>query len=184
MRETKIAIVADLGTLQRLPRVISRGHVAELAFTGKDITAERAKEIGLVNDVYADVDALHAGAQATAAEIAANSPLVVQGVKQVLRASDGRPVGEGLDYVAAVERRVPAVERSDGGDVRVHREAPAQVHRAVTAERLLFSACAAGRGLFVSRRLAPMKPWRASFFKGGAARFRAVKTALRRLRRP
>jgi enoyl-CoA hydratase len=100
VRETKIAIVADLGTLQRLPRVISRGHTAELALTGKDITADRAREIGLVNEVYTDTDALHAGAHQMAAEIAANSPLVVQGVKQVLRASDGRSVGEGLDYVA------------------------------------------------------------------------------------
>jgi enoyl-CoA hydratase len=101
VRETKIAIVADLGTLQRLPRVIARGHVAELAFTGKDIDAARAKEIGLVNEVFGDADATHAGARALAEEIAANSPLVVQGVKQVLRASDGRPVEEGLEYVAA-----------------------------------------------------------------------------------
>ena len=43
VRETKIAIVADLGTLQRLPRIISAGHVAELVYTGKDITAGVAK---------------------------------------------------------------------------------------------------------------------------------------------
>lgn len=101
VRETKVAIVADLGTLQRLPRVIAKGHVAELAFTGKDITAERAKEIGLVNDVLPDMEALHKAAGDLAAEIAANSPLVVQGTKQVLRASEGRTVAEGLDYVAA-----------------------------------------------------------------------------------
>ena len=51
VRETKVAIVADLGTLQRLPRIVSAGHVAELAFTGKDIDAERAAQIGLVNSV-------------------------------------------------------------------------------------------------------------------------------------
>ena len=51
VRETKVAIVADLGSLQRLPRIIGKGHVAELAYTGKDITAARAREIGLVNDV-------------------------------------------------------------------------------------------------------------------------------------
>ena len=53
VRETKVAIVADLGSLQRLPRIIGAGHVAELAFTGKDIDAARARAIGLVNDVYA-----------------------------------------------------------------------------------------------------------------------------------
>jgi enoyl-CoA hydratase len=100
VRETKIAIVADVGTLQRLPRVISKGHVAELAFTGKDITAEHAARIGLVNDVLADADSLHAAAQAMAAEIAANPPLVVMGTKAVLEACAGRTVEEGLDYVA------------------------------------------------------------------------------------
>src|SRR5438132_1447337 len=101
VRETRIAIVADVGTLQRLPRIIPSGHVAELAFTGKDIGAERARQIGLVNDVLPDADAVIKAARELAAEIAANSPLTVQGVKAVLRASADRTVEEGLDYVAA-----------------------------------------------------------------------------------
>ena len=56
VREAKMAIVADLGSLQRLPAIIGAGHLAELAYTGKDISAERAKEIGLVNDVAADAE--------------------------------------------------------------------------------------------------------------------------------
>ena len=100
VRETKVAIVADLGTLQRLPRILAPGHVAELAYTGKDITAERAREIGLVNDVLPDVDAVHAAAHAMASEIASNPPLVVQGVKQVLRAGRDLTVEQGLDYVS------------------------------------------------------------------------------------
>jgi enoyl-CoA hydratase len=100
VRETKVAIVADLGSLQRLPQIIGKGHVAELAFTGKDITADRAKEIGLVNDVFADADAVVAGARAMAAEIASNSPLAVLGTKAVLTAGEGRSVADGLDYVA------------------------------------------------------------------------------------
>jgi enoyl-CoA hydratase len=99
VRETKIAIVADLGTLQRLPRVVAKGHVAELAYTGKDIGAEHAARIGLVNEVLPDVDSLHKAAWDMAAEIAANSPLVVQGTKHVLRMSEDRTVEEGLDYV-------------------------------------------------------------------------------------
>jgi enoyl-CoA hydratase len=99
VRETKIAIVADLGTLQRLPGVVSRGHVAELAYTGKDISADRAGEIGLVNQVLPDADACHKAAHELATEIASNSPLAVQGTKAVLRASEGRTVAEGLDYV-------------------------------------------------------------------------------------
>jgi enoyl-CoA hydratase len=101
VRETKIAIVADLGSLQRLPRLIGAGHVAELALTGKDIDAERAQRIGLVNDVYAGgADGVGKAAGALAAEIAANSPLAVQGTKAVLAANDGRTVAEGLEYVA------------------------------------------------------------------------------------
>lgn len=100
VRETKMAIVADIGTLQRLPRVLTSGHVAELAYTGKDITAERAREIGLVNDVLPDHDAVVKAANEMAQEIAGNSPLVVRGTKAVLRAGAGRSVEEGLDYVA------------------------------------------------------------------------------------
>lgn len=100
VRETRIAIVADLGSLQRLPRIIGKGHVAELAYTGKDFAASRAKEIGLVNDVLADQDAVVEAAQSLAAEIAANSPLAVQGTKAVLSACEDKSVAEGLDYVA------------------------------------------------------------------------------------
>ena len=99
VRETKIAIVADVGTLQRLPKVINKGHVAELAYTGKDITADRAREIGLVNDVLPDQEALLKAAAEMAGEIAANSPLAVQGTKQVLRACENMSVEDGLDYV-------------------------------------------------------------------------------------
>jgi enoyl-CoA hydratase len=100
VREAKMAIVADLGSLQRLPAIINAGHLAELAFTGKDISAERAKEIGLINDVAGDAENVLKAAHALAAEIAANSPLAVQGTKAVLMANEGRTVAEGLDYVA------------------------------------------------------------------------------------
>ncbi len=100
VRETKMAIVADLGTLQRLPRIIPQGHVAELVYTGKDVAAARARQIGLVNDVYPDREALLTAAHALAADIAANSPLAVQGAKAVLRAGEGRTVEEALEFVA------------------------------------------------------------------------------------
>ena len=101
VRETKVAIVADLGTLQRLPKIVSAGHVAELAFTGKDIDAVRAQAIGLVNSVHGEnaEDVLEAATE-LANEIAANSPLAVQGTKAVLAANDGRTIHEGLEYVA------------------------------------------------------------------------------------
>ncbi len=100
LRETKVAIVADLGSLQRLARIVGKGHLAELAYTGKDILALRAKEMGLVNDVLPDAGSAVLAARKMAGEIAANSPLAVQGTKAVLAACESRSVAEGLDYVA------------------------------------------------------------------------------------
>ncbi|MEB2310858.1 MAG: crotonase/enoyl-CoA hydratase family protein [Sorangiineae bacterium] len=101
VRETRIAIVADLGTLQRLPSVVGEGHARELAFTGRDIDAARAREIGLVNDVAPDHESLLALAESTAAQIVENAPITVRGVKRVLDFGRGRRVADGLDYVAA-----------------------------------------------------------------------------------
>lgn len=101
LRETKIAIVADLGSLQRLPGLIGQGLTRELAFTGADIGAERALSIGLVNRLYDDRAALDQGSLELAREIAANPPLTVRGVKRVLDFGADRRVQDGLDYVAA-----------------------------------------------------------------------------------
>ncbi|EME24057.1 crotonase/enoyl-CoA hydratase family protein [Rhodococcus triatomae] len=101
VREVKVAMVADVGTLARLPRIIGDGHLRELALTGKDIDAARAEKIGLVNDVFGDVEATLAAAHETAAAIAANPPLVVQGVKQVLDHTRKPAVDDSLRYVAA-----------------------------------------------------------------------------------
>ena len=101
IRETRVAIVADVGTLQRLPRIVSAGHVAELAYTGRDFGAEHAKMIGLVNSVWGPgPDGVLAAAYELAGQIAANSPLAVRGTKAVLAANDGRTVAEGLVFVA------------------------------------------------------------------------------------
>jgi enoyl-CoA hydratase len=101
VREVKLAIVADVGSLARLPLILSDGHLRELALTGKDIDAARAEKIGLVNDVYDDADACLAAAHATATEIAANPPLVVQGIKDVLDEQRTAQVSASLRYVAA-----------------------------------------------------------------------------------
>jgi enoyl-CoA hydratase len=100
VRETRIAIVADVGTLQRLPGIVGRGTAYELCLTGDDFTAERAREIGLVNDVQSDAAATVKAAQEMAARMARNSPLAVQGTKRVLRYCEGKSVEDGLRYVA------------------------------------------------------------------------------------
>lgn len=101
LREVKVAIVADLGSLHRLSGVIGEGHLRELAFTGKDIDAARAEKIQLVNDVYPDQATLLAAARELAADIAANPPLVVQGIKDVLGHRREQDVATGLRYVGA-----------------------------------------------------------------------------------
>lgn len=101
IRETKMAMVADLGSLQRLVGIVGDGHLRELALTGGDIDAARAERIGLVNAVYADETALRDAALELGRSIAANSPLVTRGVKDVLDAERAPRVEAGLRYVAA-----------------------------------------------------------------------------------
>ncbi len=84
VREVKVAMVADLGSLQRLPRIVGEGVARELAYTGKDVDAARALRIGLVNEIFPDKASLLAGARAMAQAIAQNSPLVVGGIKEVM----------------------------------------------------------------------------------------------------
>ena len=100
IRETRLAIVADVGTLQRLPPIVGSGYTAEMALTGSDIDAATALEIGLVNRVFPDADATQTAAMDIAGRIAANAPSAVQGVKRVLAANQGLTVAEALDEVA------------------------------------------------------------------------------------
>jgi len=125
VREVKLAIVADVGSLARLPLILSEGHLRELALTGKDIDAARAEKIGLVNDVYADADASLAAAHATAAEIAANPPLVVQGVKDVLDEQRTAQVSASLRYVAAWNSAfLPSKDLTEGISAMFAKRAP------------------------------------------------------------
>lgn len=100
LREVKVGMVADIGSLQRLPWIIGEGATRELAFTGKDIDAGHALRIGLVNEVFDDDDALFEGARRLAADIAKNPPLVVQGIKRVMNARIQSAIDEGLRQVA------------------------------------------------------------------------------------
>ncbi len=100
IREARLAIVADVGSLQRLRGIIGEGTLRELALTAKDIDAARAERIGLVNHVHADPDALMAAALEMAGEMAANSPLAVAGTKAVLNEGREEEVARGLRHVA------------------------------------------------------------------------------------
>ncbi len=125
VREVKLAIVADVGSLARLPLILSDGHLRELALTGKDIDAARAQQIGLVNDVYDDAEACLAGAHATAAQIAANPPLAVAGVKDVLDQQRISRVSESLRYVAAWNAAfLPSKDLTEGISATFQKRSP------------------------------------------------------------
>jgi enoyl-CoA hydratase len=100
IRETKMGLVADVGALQRLPGIVGNGVTAEMALTGADYPASWALEKGLVSEVLDDRDALLIAARDLAGQIAANSPLVTQGIKRILQANDGRTIDQALDYMA------------------------------------------------------------------------------------
>jgi enoyl-CoA hydratase len=98
LREVRLAIVADLGGLARLPGIVGEGHARELALTGADVDAPHAERIGLVNAVVPDVVA---HATDVARGIAAHPAATVSGIKNVMNARQARTVEDGLRYVAA-----------------------------------------------------------------------------------
>lgn len=100
IQETKMAMVADLGTLQRITRLTGRGFARELALTGRTVTAQRALAAGLVNEILPDKAALLEAARAMAAEIAGHSPFVIQGIKKVMDQAEESSEDEGLEFVA------------------------------------------------------------------------------------
>jgi enoyl-CoA hydratase len=100
LREARVGIVADMGSLNRLPGIIGQGNTRLLAYTGRDVPGAQANEMGLVNALYVNGDELAAAAKALAAEIAANPAIAVRGTKHILNYMEGHGPDEGLDYVA------------------------------------------------------------------------------------
>jgi enoyl-CoA hydratase len=100
IQEINIAMTADVGTLQRLPKLIPEGVVREYAYTGRRMPAARAHELGLVNEVFETHDDLLSGVHEIAAEIATKSPLAVWGSKVSLNYSRDHSVADGLEHIA------------------------------------------------------------------------------------
>ena len=100
IQEVNIAIVADVGTLQRIPYLLPQGLVRELAYTGRRFPAAEARGYGFVNKVEEDHQAALAAAEAMAKQIASKSPLVITGIKQVLNEGRDLTIDQGLEYVA------------------------------------------------------------------------------------
>ncbi|MEZ5561246.1 MAG: enoyl-CoA hydratase-related protein [Pseudomonadales bacterium] len=98
IQEINIGLAADVGTLQRLPKLIPEGLMRELAYTGRRLHADEARAAGLVNAVYPDQSALLEGVLAIAAQIATKSPLAVTSTKHLLDFGRDHSVDETLRY--------------------------------------------------------------------------------------
>jgi enoyl-CoA hydratase len=100
IKEIDIGMTADVGTLQRLPKLVGDGITRELAYTGRKLDAAEAKQIGLVNRVFETREALYAGVQEIAATIAAKSPLSIRGTKEMITYARDHSVADSLNYIA------------------------------------------------------------------------------------
>lgn len=100
IQEINIGMTADVGTFPRLCKLIPEGWVRELAYTGRRLMAHRAREIGLVNEVFDSHEEVVAHALATAREIAGKAPLAVTGSKVMINYARDHTIKDGLDYIA------------------------------------------------------------------------------------
>ena len=100
IQEINIAMTADVGTFPRLCNLIPEGWVRELAYAGRRLPAAKAKEIGLVNEVFPSQAAMMEHVNALAAEIAAKSPVAVAGSKRMINYARDHSIADGLDYIA------------------------------------------------------------------------------------
>ena len=100
IQEINLAMTADVGTFPRLCHLLPQGMLRELAYTGRRLMAHRAYELGLVNALYDSQEEMHKDVLATAAEIAAKSPLAVLGSKVMINYARDHSIQDGLDYIA------------------------------------------------------------------------------------
>lgn len=100
IKEIDIGMTADVGTLQRLPKLIGDGMARELAYTGRNFSGEEAFEIGLVNRVYDSIEDMKDAVLALAHEISSKSPLSIRGIKEMMVYTRDHSVEDGLKYVA------------------------------------------------------------------------------------
>jgi enoyl-CoA hydratase len=132
IQEINIGLAADVGTLQRLPRLIPEGMMRELAYTGRRMPAAEAKEIGLVNQVYASQEEMLEAVRGIAAEIASKSPLAVASSKHLLNYGRDHSIADALQYQQLWMGAVPQggematyfKSKSDGSQPRYEDLAP------------------------------------------------------------
>ena len=111
VREVKMGVIADLGTLQRLSYIVGEGWFKDLSLTGRDFTAEEALQMGFVTRVHDTREDLYKEAKKLAEEISSSPPLTVQGIKDVINFCRDESVDAGLKYIA--QKNVAMVPAED-----------------------------------------------------------------------
>jgi enoyl-CoA hydratase len=106
LQETETGITADLGVLQRLPKIIPAGVARQMAYTSERLGAERALTVGLVNAVLPDAEALLEHAMALAQSIASKSPLAVAGCKTAINFARDHSTPESLRHMALLQSAI------------------------------------------------------------------------------
>ena len=106
IQEINIGMVADVGTLQRLPKLLPMALVKELAYTGRRLSAERALAHGLVNEVLPTHEACVAAALQAAQEVTSKPPVAIWGTKQVLHYARDHSVDESLQHMGWMQGAV------------------------------------------------------------------------------
>jgi enoyl-CoA hydratase len=106
VQEISIGMAADLGVLQRLPKIVPQGVAREMAYTGERVGAERALAIGLVNEVLADADAARERALALARTIASKSPLAIAGTKLALNHARDHSTASALEQMTLLQSAI------------------------------------------------------------------------------
>jgi delta(3,5)-delta(2,4)-dienoyl-CoA isomerase len=101
IREIEIGMAADIGTLQRLPKIVNNiGWLKEISFTGRVFGPREAEQQGLVNQVFATKDATVEAAIKLAANIAEKSPVAVFGVKKSINYALDHSISDSLEQIA------------------------------------------------------------------------------------
>ena len=100
IQEINIGMTADVGTLQRMPKLVAEGIVRELAYTGRRWSAAEAHAAGFVNAVFPDHETMMASVMETAAEIASKTPMAIWGTKRTMNFTRDHSVADGLEFIA------------------------------------------------------------------------------------
>jgi len=101
VKEVDMGLVADIGTMQRLPKLVPYGFAAEMAYTGRKVYGPEAKTVGLSNQTYPNKETMMEGVMGVAAMIASKPPVVIRGTKHILQHTRDHTVNEGLEYIQA-----------------------------------------------------------------------------------